>query len=80
MRNEEWNVVILYSRFLEYQERRRRIAAELTERERPAPPPVEAAPSPVIIPVGRASIADAGRMAQTPPLRAAPGAEPPTTS
>lgn len=84
MRNEERNVVILHSRFLEHQERRRRIAAELTERDRPAPidelTPVETASSPASIPVGRASNADAGRMAQTRPLRAAPRAEPPTTS
>ena len=84
MRNEERSVVILYSRFLEHQERRRRIAAELTERDRPAPidelTPVETAPSPLSLPVGRASNADAGRMARGRPLRAAPSAEPPTTS
>jgi hypothetical protein len=30
------NVLVPYSRFLEYQDRLRRIAAELTQRDRPA--------------------------------------------
>jgi hypothetical protein len=49
MTDSLWNVVIPYARFLEYQERRRRIEAESPQRDRPAAidevPPAAADPT-----------------------------------
>jgi hypothetical protein len=47
MTDSRVNVVIPYSRFLECQERRRRIAAELTRRDREQRPAVDADVLPV---------------------------------